>query len=119
MIPLLGFLITCLLFFNLYLDDGYVLVRVKGVQNAASVQLQHLSFGFEISVFLCVRLQEAEKRQLGESLMHPGSSERYVHTFRDLSNFSGAINVTYRYLAGIPLPRKSRLSCYRIQFWMF
>lgn len=55
-----------------------------------------------------MRLQEAEKRQLGESLMHPGSSERYVHTFRDLSNFSGAVNVTYRYLAGIPLPRKSR-----------
>lgn len=40
--------------------------------------------------------------------MHPTNSERYVHTFRDLSNFSGTINVTYRYLAGIPLPRKSK-----------
>lgn len=40
--------------------------------------------------------------------MHPANSERYVHTFRDLSNFSGTINVTYRYLAGIPLPRKSK-----------
>lgn len=42
--------------------------------------------------------------------MHPANSERYVHTFRDLSNFSGTINVTYRYLAGIPLPRKSKYS---------
>ncbi|CAN9498999.1 unnamed protein product [Ophioblennius macclurei] len=78
MLPLLGFLLTSLLFFNLYMDDGYVL--------------------------------EAEKRQLGDSLMHPHNSERYVHTFRDLSNFSGTINVTYRYLAGIPLSRKKYLT---------
>ncbi|XP_051238791.1 alpha-1,3-mannosyl-glycoprotein 4-beta-N-acetylglucosaminyltransferase C-like isoform X3 [Dicentrarchus labrax] len=78
MFPFLGFLITFLLFFNLYMDDGYVL--------------------------------EAEKRQLGETLMHPANSERYVHTFRDLSNFSGTINVTYRYLAGIPVPRKKYLT---------
>ncbi|XP_049430645.1 alpha-1,3-mannosyl-glycoprotein 4-beta-N-acetylglucosaminyltransferase C-like [Epinephelus fuscoguttatus] len=78
MLPFLGFLIIFLLFFNLYMDDGYVL--------------------------------EAEKRQLGETLMHPVNSERYVHTFRDLSNFSGTINVTYRYLAGIPLPRKKYLT---------
>ncbi|TNN22333.1 Alpha-1,3-mannosyl-glycoprotein 4-beta-N-acetylglucosaminyltransferase C [Liparis tanakae] len=76
MFPFLGFLITFLLFFNLYMDDGFVL--------------------------------EAEKRPLGETLLHPGNSERYVHTFTDLSNFSGAVNVTYRHLAGIPLPRKSR-----------
>lgn len=44
-------------------------------------------------------------------LMHSANSERYVHTFRDRSNFSGTINVTYRYLAGIPLPRKSRCFC--------
>uniref|UniRef100_A0A3Q1EEP4 Mgat4 family member C n=1 Tax=Acanthochromis polyacanthus TaxID=80966 RepID=A0A3Q1EEP4_9TELE len=78
MLPFLGFLVTFLLFFNLYMDDGYVL--------------------------------EAEKRQLGETLIHPPNSERYVHTFRDLSNFSGTINVTYRYLAGIPLPRKKYLT---------
>ncbi|XP_034734921.1 alpha-1,3-mannosyl-glycoprotein 4-beta-N-acetylglucosaminyltransferase C-like [Etheostoma cragini] len=78
MFPFLGFLITFLLFFNLYMDDGYVL--------------------------------EAEKRQLGDPLMHPVNSERYIHTFRDLSNFSGTINVTYRYLAGIPLPRKKYLT---------
>ncbi|KAM8861426.1 alpha-1,3-mannosyl-glycoprotein 4-beta-N-acetylglucosaminyltransferase C-like [Synchiropus picturatus] len=76
MFPLLGVLITFLLFFNLYMDGGYML--------------------------------EAEKRQLGDSLMHPGN--RYIHTFRDLSNFSGTINVTYRYLAGIPLPRKKFLT---------
>ncbi|KAL4005385.1 hypothetical protein ACER0C_005098 [Sarotherodon galilaeus] len=76
--PFLGFLIAFLLFFNLYMDDGYVL--------------------------------EAEKRQLGETLIHPPNSERYVHTFRDLSNFSGTINVTYRYLAGLPLPRKKYLT---------
>ncbi|XP_026222048.1 alpha-1,3-mannosyl-glycoprotein 4-beta-N-acetylglucosaminyltransferase C-like [Anabas testudineus] len=76
--PFLGFLVTFLLFFNLYLDDGYVL--------------------------------EAEKRRLGETLIHPANSERYVHTFRDLSNFSGTINVTYRYLAGVPLPRRKYLT---------
>uniref|UniRef100_A0A1A8K284 Mannosyl (Alpha-1,3-)-glycoprotein beta-1,4-N-acetylglucosaminyltransferase, isozyme C (Putative) n=2 Tax=Nothobranchius kuhntae TaxID=321403 RepID=A0A1A8K284_NOTKU len=76
MLPVLSFLVTSLLFFNLYMDDGYVL--------------------------------DAEKRQLGE--IHPSTSERYVHTFRDLSNFSGSINVTYRYLAGIPLPRKKFLT---------
>ncbi|XP_049579675.1 alpha-1,3-mannosyl-glycoprotein 4-beta-N-acetylglucosaminyltransferase C [Syngnathus scovelli] len=53
---------------------------------------------------------EAEKPQLGEALMHHASSERYIHTFRDLSNFSGTINVTYRYLAGFPLPRKKYLT---------
>lgn len=74
----LGFFITFLLFFNLYMDDGYVL--------------------------------EAKKRQLGESVMHPVNSDRYVHTFTDLSNISGTINVTYRYLAGFPLPRKKFLT---------
>ena len=54
--------------------------------------------------------QEEDKRQLRETSAHPPSSERYVHTFRDLSNFSGAINVTYRYLAGTPLNRKSEPS---------
>ncbi|KAM4572424.1 alpha-1,3-mannosyl-glycoprotein 4-beta-N-acetylglucosaminyltransferase C-like isoform 1-T2 [Odontesthes bonariensis] len=78
MLPFFAFLLTSLLFFNLYMDDGYVL--------------------------------EAEKRQLGDTLIHPSNSERYVHTFRDLSNFSGSINVTYRYLAGIPLPRKKYLT---------
>ncbi|XP_056138301.1 alpha-1,3-mannosyl-glycoprotein 4-beta-N-acetylglucosaminyltransferase C-like [Lampris incognitus] len=76
--PLLGILITFLLFLNLNMDNEYVL--------------------------------EAEKRQLGETVIHPANSERYVHTFRDLSNFSGTINVTYRYLAGIPLPRKKYLT---------
>lgn len=41
--------------------------------------------------------------------MHPLNSERYVHTFKDITNFSGTINVTYRYLAGTPLPRKSKI----------
>ncbi|XP_016534031.1 alpha-1,3-mannosyl-glycoprotein 4-beta-N-acetylglucosaminyltransferase C-like [Poecilia formosa] len=77
-LPVLTFLLTALLFFNLYMNDGYVL--------------------------------EGEKRQLGETLIHPSSSDRYVHTFKDLSNFSGSINVTYRYLAGIPLSRKKYLT---------
>uniref|UniRef100_A0A3P9KFD6 MGAT4 family member C n=3 Tax=Oryzias TaxID=8089 RepID=A0A3P9KFD6_ORYLA len=77
-IPFLGFLITFLLFLNLYMEDGYVL--------------------------------EGNKRQLREASAHPPSSERYVHTFRDLSNFSGTINVTYRYLAGTPLNRKKYLT---------
>ncbi|CAK6954556.1 alpha-1%2C3-mannosyl-glycoprotein 4-beta-N-acetylglucosaminyltransferase C [Scomber scombrus] len=77
-IPFLGFLITFLLFLNLYIEDGYVL--------------------------------EEDKRQLRETSVHPPSSERYVHTFRDLSNFSGTINVTYRYLAGTPLNRKKYLT---------
>ncbi|KAM3869795.1 alpha-1,3-mannosyl-glycoprotein 4-beta-N-acetylglucosaminyltransferase C-like [Diretmus argenteus] len=78
MFPLLGFLITFLLCFNLYMDDGYVLA--------------------------------AGKRELEATLIHPANSERYVHTFRDLSNSSGTMNVTYRYLAGIPLPRKKYLT---------
>ncbi|XP_035653912.2 alpha-1,3-mannosyl-glycoprotein 4-beta-N-acetylglucosaminyltransferase C-like [Oncorhynchus keta] len=77
-IPFLGVLITCLLFLNLYIEDGYVL--------------------------------EEDKRQLRETSMHPSNSERYVHTFRELTNFSGTINVTYRYLAGTPLPRKKYLT---------
>lgn len=59
---------------------------------------------------LHVAFQEGDKRQLRETSIHPPSSERYVHTFRDLSNFSGTINVTYRYLAGTPLSRKSKFS---------
>ncbi|XP_031722910.1 alpha-1,3-mannosyl-glycoprotein 4-beta-N-acetylglucosaminyltransferase C isoform X1 [Anarrhichthys ocellatus] len=77
-IPFLGFLITFLLFLNLYIEDGYVL--------------------------------EGDKRQLRETSVHPSSAERYVHTFRDLSNSSGTINVTYRYLAGTPLNRKKYLT---------
>lgn len=53
-------------------------------------------------------LQQEDKRQLRETSMHPLNSERYVHTFKDITNFSGTINVTYRYLAGTPLPRKSK-----------
>ncbi|KAJ3596321.1 hypothetical protein NHX12_002730 [Muraenolepis orangiensis] len=78
MLPVLAFLISFLLFFNLYMDEEYVL--------------------------------EAEKRQLGEALLHPAPSDRDVHVFRDVSNFSGSINVTYRYLAGLPLPRKKFLT---------
>lgn len=65
--------------------------------------------------------QEGDKRQLRETSVHPSSSERYVHTFRDLSNFSGTINVTYRYLAGTPLNRKSKFSvCLRRNLhWVF
>ncbi|KAJ8249721.1 hypothetical protein COCON_G00229370 [Conger conger] len=77
-IPLLGVLVTCLLFLNLFIEDGYVL--------------------------------EEERRQLRETTIHQLNSERYVHTFRDISNFSGTINVTYRYLAGSPLPRKKYLT---------
>lgn len=76
-VPVLGVLITCLIFMNLYIEDGYVLEGEK-------------------------RLRETSTPQL--------NSERYVHTFKELSNFSGAINVTYRYLAGIPLPRKKYLT---------
>ncbi|KAJ8002707.1 hypothetical protein DPEC_G00161720 [Dallia pectoralis] len=53
---------------------------------------------------------EDDKRQLRETSIHPPNTERYVHTFRDLTNFSGTINVTYRYLAGNPLPRKKYLT---------
>uniref|UniRef100_A0A8C4T3Q0 MGAT4 family member C n=1 Tax=Erpetoichthys calabaricus TaxID=27687 RepID=A0A8C4T3Q0_ERPCA len=77
-IPFLGILITCLLFVNLYIEDGYVL--------------------------------EEDKRMMRETSTHQLNSERYVHTFKDLSNFSGTINVTYRYLAGSPLPRKKFLT---------
>ena len=63
----------------------------------------------QCNVFHAV-FQEGDKRQLRETSVHPSSSERYVHTFRDLSNFSGSINVTYRYLAGTPLNRKSKFS---------
>ncbi|XP_068452657.1 alpha-1,3-mannosyl-glycoprotein 4-beta-N-acetylglucosaminyltransferase C-like [Clinocottus analis] len=78
MFPFLGFLITFLLFFNLYMDDGFVL--------------------------------EAEKRPAGEALTQPVASERFVHASADPSNSSGSINVSYRYLAGTPLPRKKYLT---------
>ncbi|XP_006003515.1 alpha-1,3-mannosyl-glycoprotein 4-beta-N-acetylglucosaminyltransferase C [Latimeria chalumnae] len=77
-ISLLGFLVLCLLFMNLYIEDSYVVER--------------------------------DKRLMKETSTHQLNSERYVHTFKDLSNFSGTINVTYRYLAGVPLPRKKYLT---------
>ena len=58
---------------------------------------------------LCSPTLQEDKRQLRETSVHPPSTERYIHTFRDLTNFSGTINVTYRYLAGTPLNRKSKL----------
>uniref|UniRef100_A0A8C4T2J4 MGAT4 family member C n=1 Tax=Erpetoichthys calabaricus TaxID=27687 RepID=A0A8C4T2J4_ERPCA len=82
-IPFLGILITCLLFVNLYIEDGYVL--------------------------------EEDKRMMRETSTHQLNSERYVHTFKDLSNFSGTINVTYRYLAGSPLPRKKKGGNYLLE----
>ncbi|CAL8375994.1 unnamed protein product [Arctogadus glacialis] len=61
-------------------------------------------------MLLSLCLQEEDKRQLRESSAHPTTSERYGHTFRELTNFSGTINVTYRYLAGTPLNRKKYLT---------
>lgn len=60
--------------------------------------------------FLCLLLgiQEGDKQFGRETSTHQLNSERYVHTFKDLSNFSGAINVTYRYLAATPLQRKRK-----------
>lgn len=60
--------------------------------------------------FLCLLLgiQEGDKQLIRETSTHQLNSERYVHTFKDLSNFSGAINVTYRYLAATPLQRKRK-----------
>uniref|UniRef100_F6U2Q7 MGAT4 family member C n=2 Tax=Equus caballus TaxID=9796 RepID=F6U2Q7_HORSE len=53
---------------------------------------------------------EGDKQFGRETSTHQLNSERYVHTFKDLSNFSGAINVTYRYLAATPLQRKRFLT---------
>lgn len=53
-------------------------------------------------------IQEGDKQLIRETSTHQLNSERYVHTFKDLSNFSGAINVTYRYLASTPLQRKRK-----------
>nr|XP_054298426.1 alpha-1,3-mannosyl-glycoprotein 4-beta-N-acetylglucosaminyltransferase C isoform X4 [Pongo pygmaeus] len=53
---------------------------------------------------------EGDKQLIRETSTHQLNSERYVHTFKDLSNFSGAINVTYRYLAATPLQRKRYLT---------
>ncbi|CAL9696676.1 unnamed protein product [Knipowitschia caucasica] len=51
-----------------------------------------------------------EEKALRDTTPHSPSSDRYVHSFRDLSNFSSSINVTYRYLAGTPLTRKKFLT---------
>ncbi|XP_063062341.1 alpha-1,3-mannosyl-glycoprotein 4-beta-N-acetylglucosaminyltransferase C [Engraulis encrasicolus] len=54
---------------------------------------------------------EEDKCQVREaSSVHRLGSERYLHTFKDLTNFTGSINVTYGYLAGNPLPRKKYLT---------
>lgn len=60
--------------------------------------------------FLCLLLgiQEGDKQLVRETSTHQLNPERYVHTFKDLSNFSGAINVTYRFLAVMPLQRKRK-----------
>ncbi|XP_043565643.1 alpha-1,3-mannosyl-glycoprotein 4-beta-N-acetylglucosaminyltransferase C isoform X1 [Chiloscyllium plagiosum] len=51
-----------------------------------------------------------EQRLTREITSHQLNSEKYVHSFKDLTNLSGAINVTYRYLAGFPIPRKKYLT---------
>ncbi|KAM4676022.1 alpha-1,3-mannosyl-glycoprotein 4-beta-N-acetylglucosaminyltransferase C [Discoglossus pictus] len=76
-IPVLGVLIICLLFMNLYIEDEYILEEDK-------------------------RLRDTSTHQL--------NSDRYVHTIKDLSNFSSSINVTYRILAGMRLSRKRYLT---------
>ncbi|XP_075408855.1 alpha-1,3-mannosyl-glycoprotein 4-beta-N-acetylglucosaminyltransferase C [Tenrec ecaudatus] len=53
---------------------------------------------------------ERDKQLLRETSSHQLNPERYVHKFKDLSNFSGVINVTYRYLAVTPLQRKRYLT---------
>lgn len=127
MFPFLAFLVTFLLLVNLYLDDGYVLVRSMDSAVVVHPRVYSSTWRFLLSrghwftsrsllrrlviittrssFYLC--LKEAEKRQLGGTLIQPAHSDGYVHPFRDFSNFSGTINVTYRYLAGTPLPRKS------------
>ncbi|XP_057598012.1 alpha-1,3-mannosyl-glycoprotein 4-beta-N-acetylglucosaminyltransferase C isoform X2 [Hippopotamus amphibius kiboko] len=55
-------------------------------------------------------VMEGDKQLVRETSTHQLNPERYVHTFKDLSNFSGAINVTYRYLAVMPLQRKRFLT---------
>ncbi|CAL8360068.1 unnamed protein product [Lota lota] len=81
-LPILAFLLTFLLFFNLYMDDEYVL--------------------------------EAERRPQGETLPPPppppAPPDRDAPGLRDLANSSGSINVTYRYLAGLPLARRKFLT---------
>lgn len=66
----------------------------------------HLLFIYFFCLFLGI--QEGDKQLIRETSTHQLNSERYVHTFKDLSNFSGAINVTYRYLASTPLQRKRK-----------
>lgn len=61
---------------------------------------------------LCV-FQEGEQMQPQESVTHHSMSRRCAPTLRDPTNFSAAINVTYRYLAGSPTPHKSRCSSAR------
>uniref|UniRef100_A0A8C2R3E5 MGAT4 conserved region domain-containing protein n=1 Tax=Capra hircus TaxID=9925 RepID=A0A8C2R3E5_CAPHI len=55
-------------------------------------------------------VMEGDKQILRETSTHQLSPEHYMHTFKDLSNFSGALNVTYRYLAVMPLQRKRFLT---------
>uniref|UniRef100_A0A5G2QHY3 MGAT4 family member C n=2 Tax=Sus scrofa TaxID=9823 RepID=A0A5G2QHY3_PIG len=50
---------------------------------------------------------EGDKQLVRETSIHQLNPERYVHTFKYLSNFSGTINVTYRYLAVMPFQRKT------------
>ncbi|XP_056907117.1 alpha-1,3-mannosyl-glycoprotein 4-beta-N-acetylglucosaminyltransferase C-like [Takifugu flavidus] len=71
-----------------------------------------VSFLLFLSLYLddgYVLVRGGEERP-GATLLPPAASGRYVHPFRDLTNFSGTINVTYRYLAGIPLPRRKYLT---------
>ncbi|TWW76069.1 Alpha-1,3-mannosyl-glycoprotein 4-beta-N-acetylglucosaminyltransferase C, partial [Takifugu flavidus] len=83
-LPFLAVLVSFLLFLSLYLDDGYVLVR-------GCTPERRVIIGAATVVVAAPMMT-------------------YVHPFRDLTNFSGTINVTYRYLAGIPLPRRKYLT---------
>nr|KAF6453133.1 MGAT4 family member C [Molossus molossus] len=49
---------------------------------------------------------EGDKQLIRETSTHQLNSGRYMHSFKDLSNFSGTINISYRYLASTLLQRK-------------
>ena len=84
------------------------MLYISPIYSLPKEKLQSMTIYYIYFLFLLLGIQEGDKQLIRETSTHQLNSERYVHTFKDLSNFSGAINVTYRYLAATPLQRKRK-----------
>lgn len=98
--------------FNFYqVKPSFEIVdKMRCLRKRSAVSLLGVLVIFLLFMNLYIHVLEGDKQLMRETSAHQVNSERYVHNFKDLSNFSGAINISYRYLASTPLQRKRFLT---------